>query len=397
MVYLRKTECCAYSTVFDALFLLMLTSFAGVLLLPALQAEEQYAAAGYVGSSEMDSHLLESLLSCKLESFEYEISPFSRPGVALPENSIVANPEKTLFGKEERHRTFADLTAETLALSPAISTEGTAIPLNPLAADSTARTSEAIGAYLDRKLAGRFSYSFEAYWYPVEVLPLGSEISIGEEAPAWAVRQSAKVTMPLYASAPSKAPILACVNDSVLKAALNSSEEEAAPALSEAFNASIEAAASMGAGALCEMLFPSEYGGPVFGDEAEEPLGTLLYGVRDDKDAAVSPDPNDAFSAVVSCMLETGFGLDPGLSPENASFSDLPLFKGLLQTRLEQEIRTGIKAELSCEINETLSAILEAEDISEAQALRDAQVESIYRQVNPGGARIVLSLWEPFA
>ncbi len=95
----------------------MLISLAGVLLMPSMQAEKQYTAAGYVTSSELDIYLLESLLSCKLEDFEYEISPLSAVNISIPENSVVENPSHTLFGKEQKHRTFADLIAEYLALS----------------------------------------------------------------------------------------------------------------------------------------------------------------------------------------------------------------------------------------------------------------------------------------
>ena len=111
-------RCSGYSTVFDALFLLVLISLAGVLLMPSMQAEKQYSAAGYVTSSEMDTYVLESLLSCKLEDFEYEISPLSALNISTPENSVVENPSHTLFAKEQKHRTFADLVAEYLALSP---------------------------------------------------------------------------------------------------------------------------------------------------------------------------------------------------------------------------------------------------------------------------------------
>ena len=48
-------EYSGYSTVFDALFLLVLVSLAGVLLMPSLQAEKQYVAAGYVTSSEFST------------------------------------------------------------------------------------------------------------------------------------------------------------------------------------------------------------------------------------------------------------------------------------------------------------------------------------------------------
>ena len=117
-------DCSGYSTVFDALLLLILISLAGVLLMPSLQAEKQYAAAGYVTSSELDTHMLESLLACKLDDFKYEISPLSALNISIPESSVVKNPSQTLFGKEQKHRTFADLTAEYLALSLKISSNG---------------------------------------------------------------------------------------------------------------------------------------------------------------------------------------------------------------------------------------------------------------------------------
>ena len=63
------TDCFCYSTVFNSLFLLVLISLAGVLLMPSMQTEKQYSAAGYVTSSELDTYVLESLLSCKLEDF----------------------------------------------------------------------------------------------------------------------------------------------------------------------------------------------------------------------------------------------------------------------------------------------------------------------------------------
>jgi hypothetical protein len=62
---------------------------------------------------------------------------------------------------------------------------------------------------------------------------------------------------------------------------------------------------------------------------------------------------------------------------------------------IKNEIRAELEAEFSGEINEKVSSILEAENLSEAQALRDAHIESVYRKINPGGARIVLSFWNP--
>ncbi len=389
-------ESAGYSTVFDALFLLVLISLSGVLLMPSLQADEQYIAAGYVTSSELDSYLLESFLSCKLEDFEYEISPLSALNVSVPDNSIVESPAHTLFGKEQKHRTFADLTAEYLAISLTLSNNGSAVPLNPLAEDYSDKASETIAAYLDRKVAGRFSYRFEAYWHPVEAFPLGSELIIGEEPPADAIRQSTKLSMPLYASASSKDALLSCVNDSMLEASLNASDKEASTALFQAFNASLDAAALEGAETAVELLFPSDYSGSVFGGETDESFDTLLYGVSENAGEENSPSTEDEFNAYLSDLLETGFALNSETDSENASAAELSLLETLLADHIKEEIRAELETEFSGEINETAYAILEAEDLSEAQALRDTEIESIYRQINPGGARIGLYLWKPF-
>ncbi len=392
---IRIWDSSGYSTVFDALFLLVLISLAGVLLMPSLQAEGQYEAAYYTAGSEMDSHLLETFLSCKFEDFDYEISPFSVLGLELPENSVVESPVRTLFGKEQKHRTFADLTAEYLALSLMLSDSGSPVPLNPLAADYNAQASDVVTAYLDRELAGRFSYRFEAYWYPVKAFPLGSELVIGDEAPASAIRQSAKLSMPPNTYAPSREAIFNCVSDSVLESSLNTSDAEAAENLSMDFDFVLDAAALEGARAVSELLFPSEYFGSVFGEEADESMQTLLYGVPENPGAVSSESPEEVFLVFFAELLEADFKLESGISPENVSASDLPVLQDLLLAVLEGEIRTELEAEFSGEINQTISGMVAAEDFSEVQALRDAQVESIYRQVNPGGARIVLSLWPP--
>jgi len=101
------------------------------------------------------------------------------------------------------------------------------------------------------------------------------------------------------------------------------------------------------------------------------------------------------FNAYFSDMLVSGFQLDSTVDPENTSTSDLSLFKEQLAGHIKDEIREELESKFSSEINETVYSILETEDISKAQFLRDSLIESIYRQINPGGARIVLSLWNP--
>ncbi|MDD3042245.1 MAG: hypothetical protein PHW56_04780, partial [Methanosarcinaceae archaeon] len=77
------------------------------------------------------------------------------------------------------------------------------------------------------------------------------------------------------------------------------------------------------------------------------------------------------------------------------SVPDLSDLKALLHPLIKSQIREGLEAELSSEINATVSKMSESGNISELRVLRDAQIESIYRKINPGGARAVLCLWVP--
>lgn len=389
------TEYSAYSTVFDALFLLVLVSLAGVLLLPSMQAEKQYSAAGYATSSELDTYMLESLLSCKLEDFEYESSPLTAVNISAPENSVVENPSHTLFAKEQKHRTFADLVVEYLALSPKIQYEftpyGPCLSLNPLTKDYCLQDSEAITAYLDRRVAGRFSYRFEAYWQPVNAYPMRSELIIGEEPPVNAFRQSTKLSMPLYATAPSKDALLASVNDSLLAASLNSSDEKTFRMLSDSLDSCLDVAAQQGAEEVLELIFLSDYSGKVLGDETDESLKILLNGVSENPENFTLVE--EEFASYHLDILEAGFQLYLKNYSENPSTGP-----ALIKPVLERSIRDYIKAQLlldhSPEIFETAVSITKTDDLSEAQALRDSLVESIYKQTNSGGAQIVLILWD---
>lgn len=419
----------AYSTIIDALFLLIFISVAGVLLMPSMQIENQYTAAGYVTSSELNNYMLESLLSCKLENFEYENSPLSVINASIPENSVVKDPSRALFGKEQKHRTFADLVTEYLALSLQFSSKDSnsnlnvstnkntksdnsrLCALNPLAEDYSSHYSEAISAYLDRKVAGRFSYRFEAYWYPVEAFPLGSELIIGEEPPKNAFRQSAKLSMPLYVNTPSKDALLVCVNDSALQTSLNSSDKKAKKILNQAFSNCLDTAAQAGAEEIVGLLFSSDYSGSIFEKETGETFDTLLYGVSDNQDKDSTFSSEKEFAIYFSNLLESRFPINHEqfsenknnqqnknpviIGPEVSTADELTQLKEALLSYIKKEIKEELEAEFSDNIYETVSSIVKTDNLSEARDLRDARIESIYREINPGGARIVLSIWDP--
>ncbi|HII92383.1 MAG TPA: hypothetical protein HA262_09505, partial [Methanosarcina sp.] len=101
----------------------------------------------------------------------------------------------------------------------------------------------------------------------------------------------------------------------------------------------------------------------------------------------------EIFTAYFSDLIKTGLPDNSSAFPENASTTNLSSLEDLMTEYIKSEIRSELEAEFSGEINETVYSILEAEDLTEARALRDAHIESVNRQINPGGARIVLISW----
>lgn len=434
----------AYSTVFDALILLVLISLSGVLLMPYMQAEKQYNAAYDVSSSDLNSHVLESLLSCKLEDFEYENSPIFALNMSVPENSVVEDPSRVLFQKEQKHKTFADLVTEYLALALTLpdpqsvsslnqnmssglnlnSNNSTdkyrdfdssnnnnknknnySYALNPFAADYVSEYSKIISAYINQKGAGRFSYRFEAYWQPVEAFPMKSELIIGDEPPAYAFRQSTKLSMPSYVNTPSKEPLLACVNDSMLETtSLASSDKKAARILGQAFDDCLDAAAEKGSEELIGLLFTQDYAGSVLEEGTEESFYTLLYGVSDNSDQRGSASLQKEFDTYFTDRLQSGVPLNTDISSENVKGQEIKaaeegkdnslVLREELRIYFKEEIKKELETEFSDDIDRTISSIIKAKNLSEARTLRDACIDSIYKEINPGGARIVLSIWD---
>jgi hypothetical protein len=143
------------------------------------------------------------------------------------------------------------------------------------------------------------------------------------------------------------------------------------------------------------VLFPTDYSGFAAGSETDESFQTLLYGVSENSDVSNSSSMENVFNNYFSETLVSGFQLDSEAYHKNASTVDLNLLKEQLASHVKSEIKKELESEFSGEINRTVYSIHETQNLSEAQVLRDSFIESVYRQINPGGARIVLSIWNP--
>ncbi len=374
------TDQAAFSSTIDALFFLVMVSIAAVILMPSIIADNQYEAAEYTAIQEFDTHLLKSLLSIRSDEFEYQIEPLALVNISMPSNNIMQNSVKTLFGREQDHRTFADFLAESMALNLMMDNNGSGIYLNPMAKEHSTVTENIIRSYLDNKIGGRYNYRFESHWYPVSGFQLGSDIIVGNASPPDSIRQNAKIALP-FAYVISKNDIFEAVNDPVLSDALGSSSNEMMhEKLHDGFNNSIDAAARGSAVMIVRSTFPSAH---------MVSINKTSY----DPEGVLDPD-----LVVAACILNYTANAIAGMDvdiPEDIILSDLvSLVEAGLVFAMQEQIAFQLKTDMSGEINSTVSGIINSSDFDDAKVLRDTQVESICKRVDCSVVNVELMIWQ---
>ena len=381
----------AFSSTLDAIFFLALISISSVILLPNIAAEDQYRTAGYISTQEMDKHILSSILSGKVDEFEYTFKPAELAGynLSLPNNSMMRNMEETLYQREQKHRTFADILAESLILGLEMRTNETHKSLNPMTVKHGIETEAAMQDYLEKEIGGRYNYRLEARWYPVNDY-IGTEIIIGDVAPENAIRQSTKISLPLEPTF-SRNNVFESMNDSHFQNALNSSDPEYE--LHEGFNNSINIASSYAAKTTTSIAFPADY------------LRTITntnIGINDEQLSLIaSPEQNiqnPEFLLALQMINYTAnevYGLNETMpEPEEAiNVNFIDNIESNIVNYNQVNIASFVKQDMATELDQNVIMILNETDNSRQLEIRDQQLDSICRRYDTGGADITLFLW----
>ncbi|QLC50414.1 hypothetical protein HWN40_09265 [Methanolobus zinderi] len=384
----------AFSSSLDSIFFLILISISAVILMPSLMAEEQYRSAGYVSAQDMDTHLLGTILSTRTDEFEYTLKPTEIAGlnVTFPEGSMLESSEETLYGREQKHRTFADIIAEDLVLGITFENNSNTVYLNPMAKIHPVSTEDSIEEFLDSMIGERYKYRFEARWHLVSGYGIGSEIEIGDAAPVDSFRQRAKVSLPLGYS-PSREEFFDSMNNSALLAAASSPDPS--KEIHDGYNHSIETASRGAAEAITTIIFPAEY---------LESLNTTDVSLKGEQLSLISsPDNMDIANPELVIALHSinyttneVFGLNKSIPLESESMS-LNLVNEINDELVDSNndmISAYLKENMSDEIDQTVASIINATDNDTKIALHEEQMESVYGRVNQGGADIILYLWQ---
>ncbi len=390
----------AFSSNIDSMIFLMLISISAIILMPAVMAEYQYRSAGYVSLQDTDTLLLSSILNSRSDEVGYTYRPGEIVGLnlSLPPGSMLRDAEETLYERQQKHRTFADLVAEDLVLGIAVSENGSKNYLNPMAKMHRPMTEDAIGNYLDTRIGGRYHYRFEAHWYPVSGYSTGSDIEIGRPAPANAFRQKARISLPLVSSTPSVSSpshdeFIGSMNATAFWHAVNSSEPSSR--LHERYNRSIEVASMSAAETITSTIFPADYLLNLSSTQSTLKSDQLSL-ISSPADSSV-PDPEYVVALHnINYTANSVFRLNVNVPLQDQKI-ETSMVDGIENSLIHSNsamISAHLKKEMQPEIERTISGILNSTDPSVMLELHNRQMRSIYSRANNEGADIILFLWQ---
>jgi hypothetical protein len=382
-----------FSTSIDAILFLILVSVSAVILFPSLAADEQYRSASYSSAQDMDTRLMNTIMSSTVEEFEYTVKPAEIAGIEvnLSEDAILENAEETLFAKEQQHRTFSDLVAEGLVLGLVMEKNGTEKPLNPMTKMQSIETEKAIEEHLEMTIGQRYNYRFEAHWQPVSGYNIHSDIVVGQSAPVDAIKQNARISVPVTYIV-TRDEICQPFNESSIYAAISSSDPD--KELHEMFNSSIDVASEGASETITEIVFPYEYLSSLNGTEISIDSEQLACIAGPDNANYSSP----IIKSALGCMNYTVkdlYGLNVELTSEEQSINldIVNTVHDLIKEKNTNQISEYILSRQSEDINQTIALMCNASDNTSRLELANTQISKIYRAANNGGADIVIMIW----
>ena len=252
-------------------------------------------------------------------------------------------------------------------------------------------TEKAIEEHLERTIGQRYNYRFEAHWQPVTGHNIHSEIIVGETAPVDAVKQKARISMPVTFTL-SRNEIYLPLNETSVYNAVNSPDPD--KELHEMFNSSIVTAAGGASEIITEIVFPYEYLSSLNGTEISIDSEQLACIAGPDNANYSSP----IITSALGCMNYTVkdlYGLNVELTPEKQSISldFVDMAYGLIKEKNTNLISEHIFGSQSDDINQTIALMCNASDNDTRLELANSQLLKIYKTANPGGADIIIMIW----
>ena len=164
----------------DAVLFCIMVSLAGAVLMPAFTSNVVQKTYIEKENEEKVEEILHQFMTCKVDEFEHLNAENILNGAGINAFHDSLKPLiKNMLGREEMHRTYADLCTECIACQLRFSGK----QLNILTKNFTEMTKAKLDEFMSEQLGSRYAYNFTIIWNPIAGFDFGGELSTGNPIP----------------------------------------------------------------------------------------------------------------------------------------------------------------------------------------------------------------------
>lgn len=189
----------AVAMMYDAVLFIVMVSMSGAVLIPALQSDVAVEGSIEKHREEIVDETLLMLMTSRADDFGYTLAGSQiEMATGIDVDYASSNPDiiqtlvKTFLGREQKHKTYADLCVESLVCQ--VKTFGTRINIFTEDYDESLR--EEITTILNNYLGEKYEFRFVIRWKPIMGIDFGGDLEIGPIPPESTHVAKSYVTLP---------------------------------------------------------------------------------------------------------------------------------------------------------------------------------------------------------
>jgi hypothetical protein len=378
-----------FSSSIDVLLFLVLVSVSAVLLAPAMVGNIQLMALHDTSAAEHNSQVLLSLQNGRVDDFSYTVGGAQMDylmnetlGPNAVDSGMYLACKKLVAGREINHKTFADLSSESVASQFTIYHNDSSVRLNLLTDEYRANLDEQMRDYLDMQIGDRYNYNVSVVWRPFRDVPIGGETHMGRPVPDTAYVESSWITMPYHTeftryyvenliNGELKAIGLDLANASVVPR--EKTEELIAGHINDAINRTVDDAV----GTIVEMTI-------------EQTIERAQTAINQQVDNVV-PGNNSGISDIIIDEVLAELRNDPAFI-ENASLELSEQITEYMQEVAREEVHAVIDGDV-----DALASDITDQCVSNAATVEEAKgevLDYVFARIDISRARMTLALWD---
>lgn len=378
-----------FSSSIDALLFLVLVSVSAVVLALAMVGNSQVTAVHASNAAEHNSQVLLSLQNGRVDDFSYAVGGAQMDmlvngtlGPDAVDSGIYLAGKEMVAGRELKHKTFADLAAESVASQFNIYHDGSTVKLNLLTDEYRANMDAQMRDYLDMQIGDRYCYNISVVWRPFRDVPIGGETHIGTQVPETAYVESIWITMPYHTEftryhveglISGELDAIGLDLENAGEVPRDETEELIAGHINEAVNKTVDSAV--------EVIVDMTIGQTI------EKVQTAVNQQIDN----VVPGDNSGISGIIIDEILNELKNDPAFIEDTAG-----TLSGQITVYLQEVAREEVHEAAADEV-EGLASDITDQYVSNAATVEEAKdevLDYVFSRINLSRARMTLALWD---